>query len=114
MDQVEPAGAGRRPVARRRLRVAGAGSCYACHSNETDWPLYSYVAPALWLVRSDVEAGRDELNFSEWGENSDADDAAESIAEGSLPPGRCTLLDPGARLTDAERQQSDRGPRDHG
>jgi hypothetical protein len=30
-------------------------SCYACHSNQTDWPLYSYVAPMSWLVRSDGE-----------------------------------------------------------
>lgn len=30
-----------------------------CHSNETDWPLYSYVAPMSWLVRADVE-GRDD------------------------------------------------------
>lgn len=79
-------------------------SCYACHSNETDWPAYSYVAPASWLVRRDVDVDRDELNFSEWGEDSDADDAAEAIADGSMPPSRYTLLHPGARLSDAERQ----------
>ena len=33
-------------------------SCYSCHSNETDWPAYSYVAPFSWLVRRDVDAGR--------------------------------------------------------
>ena len=43
-------------------------ACYSCHSNETDWPLYSYVAPMSWLVRADVESGRDELNFSDWDE----------------------------------------------
>lgn len=41
-------------------------SCYDCHSNQTKWPLYSYVAPVSWLVAHDVEEGRDELNFSEW------------------------------------------------
>src|SRR6478752_8956052 len=41
-------------------------SCYSCHSNETDWPAYSYVAPASWLVRRDVENGRRAMNFSEW------------------------------------------------
>ena len=25
-------------------------SCYDCHSNETWWPLYSYIAPVSWLV----------------------------------------------------------------
>lgn len=80
-------------------------SCYACHSNETDWPAYSYIAPASWLVRHDVESGRDELNFSVWDDDSDADDAAEAVAEGSMPPSRYTLLHPDARLTDAERRR---------
>jgi hypothetical protein len=81
-------------------------ACYDCHSNETDWPLYSYVAPFSWLVRSDVEAGRDELNFSDWDRHdSEADHAAEAIAEGSMPPRRYTLLHRDADLSDAEAQE---------
>ena len=41
-------------------------SCYSCHSNQTEWPVYSYVAPMSWLVRYDVEGGRDKFNFSDW------------------------------------------------
>jgi len=41
-------------------------SCYDCHSNETKWPWYSYVAPASWLVAKDVNDGRRHMNFSEW------------------------------------------------
>ena len=41
-------------------------SCYDCHSNETVWPVYSYIAPISWLVAKDVKNGREELNFSEW------------------------------------------------
>ncbi|MGH9227126.1 MAG: heme-binding domain-containing protein [Acidimicrobiales bacterium] len=78
-------------------------SCYACHSNETDWPLYSYVAPMSWLVRRDVESGRDKLNFSEWErEDGDADKAIETILEGSKAPDRYTMIHRDARLTDAE------------
>lgn len=80
-------------------------ACYACHSNETDWPIYSYVAPMSWLVRSDVDAGRDELNFSEWDRDQDADDAADAVADGSMPPDRYVMLHPDARLSDAERRQ---------
>ncbi len=80
-------------------------SCYSCHSNETDWPAYSYVAPMSWLVRRDVEAGRDELNFSRWDEDDgEADDAAEAVADGSMPPDRYTLVHPDARLTEDEEQ----------
>jgi Haem-binding domain len=81
-------------------------SCYACHSNETDWPLYSWVAPMSWLVRSDVEAGRHELNFSTWDRDAgEADDAVETVLEGSMPPRRYTLVHPDARLTDAEAER---------
>lgn len=85
-------------------RAVAVASCYDCHSNETDWPLYSYVAPMSWLVRSDVERGRDELNFSTWDEDdNDADDAVETIESGSMPPDRYTRLHPDARLSEAER-----------
>jgi hypothetical protein len=78
-------------------------SCYSCHSNETDWPIYSYVAPFSWLVRRDVESGRDELNFSTWDrDEGEADDAIESIVDGSMPPDRYTVIHRGARLTDDE------------
>ena len=80
-------------------------ACYACHSNETDWPVYSYVAPRSWLVRSDVDAGRDELNFSEWDRDQDADDAADAVADGSMPPAQYVLLHPDAKLSDAERAE---------
>ena len=39
-------------------------ACTDCHSNETTWPWYSYIAPASWLVYYDVERGRSELNLS--------------------------------------------------
>lgn len=81
-------------------------SCYSCHSNETDWPPYSYVAPFSWLVRSDVDSGRDELNFSTWDrDDGEADDAIESIVAGSMPPDRYTMIHRGARLSDEEAQR---------
>lgn len=76
-------------------------SCYACHSNETRWPVYSYIAPMSWLVRSDVEKGREELNWST-GEFED-DDSVEAIESGEMPPSKYTLLHPGARLSDKEK-----------
>jgi Haem-binding domain len=80
-------------------------SCYSCHSNETDWPFYSYVAPMSWLVRSDVENGRDELNFSDWERDAgEADDAVEAIEDGSMPPDRYTLIHRNASLSDDERE----------
>ena len=81
-------------------------SCYDCHSNETDWPAYSYVAPFSWLVIRDVQEGRDEVNFSEWDDHDgEADDAAEEIAEDSMPPSQYTLIHRDAQLSAEERNE---------
>jgi hypothetical protein len=82
-------------------------ACYDCHSNETEWPPYSYVAPMSWLTRSDVESGRDALNLSELDQDGgkELDEAAEKIADGSMPPSKYRMLHPGARLSDAEEQR---------
>jgi uncharacterized membrane protein YgcG len=77
-------------------------SCYSCHSNETDWPLYSYVAPMSWLVRSDVERAREQLNFSDWSSH-DANDAADMVLQGAMPPSRYTRIHGDATLTATEQ-----------
>ena len=41
-------------------------SCYDCHSHETEWPWYGYVAPVSWLMAYDVAEAREHLNFSTW------------------------------------------------
>jgi Haem-binding domain len=47
-------------------RALAKQACFDCHSNETEWPAYSHIAPASWLVQHDVDEGRAALNFSEW------------------------------------------------
>lgn len=42
-------------------------SCKDCHTNRTDFPWYSNVAPVSWEVVGHIDHGREELNFSEWG-----------------------------------------------
>ncbi len=80
-------------------------SCYDCHSNETDWPVYSYVAPMSWLVRHDIDEGRAALNFSNWDDfDSEADDAAEEIVVGSMPPANYVRLHPDAALNRVEKR----------
>ena len=82
-------------------------ACYDCHSNETVWPWYSYVAPLSWLVIIDTVRGRREMNFSDWANAApdDPDEMEEVIEEGEMPPANYLLLHPAAQLTSAERQQ---------
>ena len=69
------------------------------------WPPPSHVASSSWLLTRDVEQGRDELNFSTWDEDDgEADDAADAVAEGSMPPRRYLLVHPDAALDEVERQ----------
>lgn len=80
-------------------------SCMDCHSNRTDWPWYSNVAPASWFVVDHVNDGRRHLNFSRWGEydRRRADNLLHEICEtaqsGYMPLASYTLVHRGARLS---------------
>lgn len=66
-------------------------SCADCHSDRTAWPWYSSVAPASWLVISDVNEGREALNLSRWGLYGDEQKAklftkmCEETSNGKMP-----------------------------
>jgi len=85
-------------------------ACFDCHSNETVWPAYAYVAPISWFVAHDVNDGREHLNFSEWDRpQGEADDVVEAVRDGSMPPLQYKPLHSGARLSDAQRAELVRG-----
>ncbi|RIW14124.1 cytochrome C [Algoriphagus lacus] len=85
-------------------------SCYDCHSNETQYPWYSNVAPVSWLVSKDVREAREELNFSTWQDYDmmeqleKLDDIAIEVKEGEMPLGIYTVIHSSAKLDDAQRQ----------
>ena len=81
-------------------------ACFDCHSNETVWPWYSYVAPVSWLVYNDTMEGRSRLNFSEWNTGQRvSDEIGRVISEGEMPPAIYLPMHPNAQLTAAEKQQ---------
>lgn len=87
-------------------RALAKRACFDCHSNETVWPFYAYVAPVSWLLQSDVDGGRAHMNFSEWNrEQKHADDAADIVRSKDMPLPKYLILHRAARLTDAEREQ---------
>lgn len=80
-------------------------ACFDCHSNETVWPWYSYVAPISWRVAGHVQEGRQRLNFSEWDQpNENAHEIIEAITSGKMPLRDYLLMHPEAQLTDEGTQ----------
>lgn len=85
-------------------------SCFDCHSNETRWPWYAYLAPVSWLVTHDVKEGREHVNFSEWGQY-DAEkvgdilkDLREEVEEGKMPLPIYLVMHGDARLSEQDKQ----------
>jgi len=84
-------------------------ACYACHSNETTWPWYSYVAPLSWWVAEHVEHGRGDMNFSTWpvldleALEHVFHEIDEQIEKGEMPLPSYLRMHPEARLSDEDR-----------
>jgi len=84
--------------------------CADCHSTNTEWPLYSRLAPGSWLVEHDVHEGRDHLNMSQWQRynlETQIDlltSIASEVRSGQMPVGQYLILHPRARLSPGEQQ----------
>jgi hypothetical protein len=46
-------------------------SCYDCHSNNTNYPWYSWVQPMRLLIDGHIRDGKEDLNFNEFGNYSE-------------------------------------------
>ena len=98
-------------------------ACYDCHSNQTVWPWYSYIAPFSWYSVNHVEEGRARLNFSDVaatlaqprrgrGDEADeqttvaelAEESAETINKNEMPPSYYTLIHTDAILSATDKE----------
>jgi uncharacterized membrane protein len=85
-------------------------SCQNCHSENTEWPWYSYVAPASMMIESDVAMARSEMNLSRWSEYSVEDQQAiltslaAVVRSREMPPSRYTMIHRQSKLSEEERQ----------
>ena len=76
----------------QEILTALKDACYDCHSYETKYPWYTYVAPVSFWIRGHIKGGRGKLNFSTFGEMNEKDqkhlmhECAEMIEVGHMPP----------------------------
>jgi hypothetical protein len=85
-------------------------SCRDCHSNKTDWPWYSNVAPVSWWLTDHVDTGRKELNFSEWGrlahdrQDKKLREICDEVSDGMMPLSSYLPMHPQARLSEQDKK----------
>ncbi len=86
-------------------RAMAKEHCFQCHSNETEWPWYSNIAPGSWLIYADVVNGRGHFNFSEWNARpGELNEMVKVVNSGEMPPIQYWIFHPGSRLTAAQKQ----------
>jgi hypothetical protein len=81
-------------------------ACYQCHSSEVQYPAYASIAPTSWAVQRHIDEARGAINYSQFATDpGQADETIQVIRDGSMPPAYFTRfgINPGAKLTDAER-----------
>lgn len=85
-------------------------ACYDCHSNETEYPLYSNIAPISWWLADHIEEGREHMNFSVWGTYSEKKqkhklhECYEEVEEGEMPLESYTYTHAEAKLSAEQRE----------
>jgi hypothetical protein len=85
-------------------------SCSDCHTYNTKWPKYSYVAPVSWIVTDDVDEGRRHVNFSDWASYSaekqqkQLDAICNEVKDGGMPLRQYTWMHQGTALSQSQRE----------
>jgi hypothetical protein len=85
-------------------------ACYDCHSDETVYPKYAYIAPVSWSVKSHINEGREHLNFSVWDTyNKDLKEnmlnkSIQTIQNKTMPMPGYIVYHKEANLSEAERK----------
>ena len=80
-------------------------SCYDCHSNNTQYPWYSFIQPVAWWMSSHIRKGKANLNFSEFGtystrkQQSKLQAIVNSIKDETMPISLYALLHKSVKLT---------------
>ncbi|MBK6679561.1 MAG: heme-binding domain-containing protein [Ignavibacteriales bacterium] len=110
VDHTNPAVRGEPNWDSPRTRELAKKACFDCHSNETNWPWYSYVAPVSWRVYNHVYNGRRHFNFSDYPLGTkEPEEAIEVIQKGEMPLSDYLILHAEADLTIMEKAELIKG-----
>lgn len=84
-------------------------ACYDCHSNNTNYPWYSYVQPVAWWLDDHIKHGKKELNFDSFASYKPRrqfrklEEINSEVKENKMPLDSYTYIHKDAVLTDAQK-----------
>lgn len=85
-------------------------ACFDCHSNNTNYPWYSYIQPVAWWLDHHIQEGKEELNFSEFASYSPKkadhklEEMIEMVEDEEMPLESYTYVHKDATLSDSEKE----------
>jgi hypothetical protein len=86
-------------------------SCYDCHSNQTAYPWYSYIQPVRMFLEDHIKEGKEELNFSEWGnysrrkQRNKLEGILKQVKENEMPLSSYTVIHKNAVLSENQKTE---------
>ena len=86
-------------------------SCFDCHSNNTNYPWYSYIQPVRSIMERHIKNGKENLNFSEFGsysrrkQDNKLDRIAKQIKSNEMPLPSYLLIHSDAKLSEIEKTE---------
>lgn len=85
-------------------------SCFDCHSNNSNYPWYTYVQPVGWLINKDIQKGKSQLNLSDFGAYSQRRQKSKLISiqnrinDGTMPLHSYVRIHKNASLSESEKK----------
>jgi hypothetical protein len=86
-------------------------ACYDCHSYESEYPGYANIAPLSIWIQGHIDHGREEVNFSTWGELEREDrlhllkECAQHVERKEMPLTPFLITHAEARITENQRAE---------
>ncbi|MDI9336883.1 MAG: heme-binding domain-containing protein [Alphaproteobacteria bacterium] len=84
-------------------------SCYDCHSNNINYPWYTYIQPVGWWIKHHINEGQDELNFDNFKtykirrQFKKLQECIEELEEQKMPLESYTLVHNEAKLSNEQK-----------
>ncbi len=95
-------------MAPEEIKTMVKSACYDCHSNKTNYPWYSEIAPISWFIEHHINEAKHHLNFSEWSTytlkkaNHKLEECYEELERHKMPTSGYALMHKEARLTNEQ------------